>query len=59
MTVTIKNASDIAGMRIAGALAADVLRMIEPEVAPGVSTGQLDRLCHDYIVNQQQAIPAP
>ena len=33
--------------------------MIEPHVAPGISTGELDRICHDYIVNVQQAIPAP
>ena len=46
-------------MRIAGRLAAEVLEMIEPYVKPGVSTGELDRICHDYIVNVQQAIPAP
>ena len=46
-------------MRIAGRLAAEVLEMIGPYVNPGVSTGELDRICHDYIVNVQQAIPAP
>ena len=46
-------------MRIAGRLAAEVLRMIRPHVQPGITTGELDRLCHDYIVNVQQAIPAP
>lgn len=46
-------------MRVAGRLAADVLRMIRPHVQAGVSTEELDRLCHDYIVNTQQAIPAP
>jgi len=46
-------------MRTAGRLAAEVLEMIEPHVIPGVSTGELDRICHDYIVNVQQAIPAP
>lgn len=46
-------------MRIAGRLAAEVLEMIEPYVKPGVSTGELDRICHDYIVNVQKAIPAP
>ena len=59
MTVNIKSAEDIEKMRIAGRLAADVLEMIEPHVKPGVSTGELDRICHDYIVNEQQAIPAP
>lgn len=46
-------------MRIAGRLAAEVLDMITPYVKPGVTTSELDRLCHDYIVNEQQAIPAP
>lgn len=46
-------------MRIAGKLAADTLEMIGPHVQPGVSTGELDRLCHDYIVNDLDAIPAP
>ncbi len=46
-------------MRIAGRLAADVLDMIEPYVQPGVTTEELDRICHDYIVNHQGAIPAP
>ncbi len=46
-------------MRVAGRLAADVLTMIEPHVRPGVTTLELDRLCHDYIVGEQQAIPAP
>ena len=59
MSVNIKSAEDIEKMRIAGRLAADVLEMIEPHVKPGVSTGELDRICHDYIVNEQQAIPAP
>lgn len=59
MSVSIKSAEDIAKMRIAGRLAAEVLEMIEPYVKPGVSTGELDRICHDYIVNVQKAIPAP
>ena len=46
-------------MRLAGRLTADVLDMIGPYVVPGVSTDELDRRCHDYIVGQQQAIPAP
>ena len=59
MPVTIKTPSEIEKMRIAGRLAAEVLRMIRPHVQPGITTGDLDRLCHDYIVNVQQAIPAP
>lgn len=59
MTQFIKTPDQIAKMRIAGKLAADVLVMIEPYVKPGVSTEELDRICHDYIVNVQQAIPAP
>ncbi|MGH8377661.1 MAG: M24 family metallopeptidase, partial [Gammaproteobacteria bacterium] len=58
MPVTIKNSEDQAKMRIAGRLAADVLDMIAPHVQPGVTTDELDQLCHDYIVNTQQAIPA-
>jgi methionyl aminopeptidase len=46
-------------MRIAGRLAAEVLEFIASYVKPGISTGELDRLCHDYIVNVQKAIPAP
>jgi methionyl aminopeptidase len=46
-------------MREAGRLAAEVLEMIEAHVVPGVTTGELDRICHDYIVNVQNAIPAP
>lgn len=59
MSVSIKTPEDIAGMRVAGRLAAEVLEMIEPYVQVGVSTGELDRICHDYIVNVQNAIPAP
>ncbi len=59
MTVNIKTAEDIEKMRVAGRLAAEVLEMIEEHVKPGVTTEELDRLCHDYIVNVQQAIPAP
>jgi len=59
MPVTIKTPDEIAKMRVAGRLAADVLDMIAPHVKAGVSTDALDQLCHDYIVNVQQAIPAP
>ena len=46
-------------MRVAGQLAAEILLMIEPHVQPGVTTDELNRICHDFIVNQQQAVPAP
>lgn len=59
MTVHIKSPDEIEKMRIAGRLAGEVLQMIRPHVQAGVTTDELDRLCHDYIVNQQQAIPAP
>jgi methionyl aminopeptidase len=54
----IKSPADIEKARIAGALAADVLRMIAPHVKAGVTTEHLDRLCHDHIVGVQRAIPA-
>lgn len=55
----IKSPEEIQKMRVAGRLAADVLEMIAPHVVPGISTGELDRICHNYIVDIQQAIPAP
>lgn len=57
--VTIKNKEDIEKMRIAGRLAAEVLEMIAPYVKEGITTEELDRICHEYIVNEQKAIPAP
>jgi len=59
MTVTIKNREEQDRMRVAGRLAAEVLDMIGDYVKPGVTTGELDRICHDFITNVQQAIPAP
>jgi len=59
MTVTIKDAQEIEKMRVAGKLAADVLEFIEPYIKPGVTTNELDKLCHDYTVDVQNAIPAP
>lgn len=58
-SISIKTPEDIEGMRVAGRLAAEVLDFIAPHVKAGVSTAELDRLCHDYMVNVQQAIPAP
>lgn len=59
MSIIIKSASEIEKMRIAGKLAAEVLEMIEPYIVPGVTTDELDKICHDYIVDVQNAIPAP
>lgn len=59
MAISIKTPEEIDLMRVSGRLAAEVLEMIGPHVQPGISTGELDRICHDYIVNQQAAIPAP
>jgi methionyl aminopeptidase len=59
MGIVLKSKQDIEEMQVAGQLAAEVLQMIAPHVQPGVTTGELDQICHDYIVNQQQAIPAP
>ena len=58
MAVTIKSPDEQEKMRIAGRLAAEVLDMIGAHVVPGVSTEELDRICHDYIVNVQGTIPA-
>ncbi len=59
MSIIIKTPEQIEKMRIAGRLAADVLDMIKPYVVAGISTNKLDTICHDYIVNEQDAIPAP
>ena len=59
MSVSIKTLDEMEKMRVAGRLAAAVLDMISPLVAVGISTGELDRICHDYIVNELDAIPAP
>jgi len=59
MTVTIKTAEEQDKMRIAGRLAADVLDMIGDHVQAGVTTGELNSICHDYISDVQNAIPAP
>lgn len=59
MAVIIKTAEEIEKMRAAGRLAAEVLEMIEPYVVKGVTTNELNQICHDYMVNEQKAIPAP
>ena len=57
--VDIKSKSDIEKMRVAGKLASDVLVMIGSHVKPGVSTEELDQICHSYIINDQKSVPAP
>ncbi len=59
MTISIKTPEEIAKMRVAGRLAGEVLDYITPFVKVGVSTDELDKLCHDYMVNVQGCIPAP
>ena len=59
MTIQIKTAEEIEKMRIAGRLAAEVLDFIAAHVKPGITTGELDSLCHDYMVKVQKTVPAP
>jgi len=59
MTITIKSTAEIEKMRVACRLAADVLDMIKPYVVPGISTEELDRICHHYMVDELKTIPAP
>ncbi len=59
MSVTIKTPEEIEKMRIAGRLGSEVLDYITPFVKPGVTTAELDKLCHDYMVEVQGCIPAP
>src|SRR5690242_15768221 len=59
MAIHLKSAEEIGQMRVAGKLAAEVLDFVSSRVKPGVTTGELDRLCHDWIVNEQKAVPAP
>ena len=59
MTIHIKNSQEIEKMRVAGKLASEVLDFITPFVKPGITTDEIDKLCHDYMVNVQNTIPAP
>jgi methionyl aminopeptidase len=59
MAINIKTGDEIEKMREAGRLAAEVLDFIAPHVVPGAATDELDRLCHDYMVNVQKTVPAP
>jgi methionyl aminopeptidase len=59
VSIILKTESEIQKMRIAGRLAAEVLDMIEEHVVAGVTTNQLDQICHDYMLDIQKTIPAP
>ncbi len=59
MGIILKSKNEIDKMRVAGKLAAEVLQMIRPHVQPGITTGELDVICHEYITKTQKAIPAP
>ena len=59
MAVVLKSVDELDRMRLAGRLAAEVLDFIAPYVKPGVTTGKLNDLCHDYMVNEQGTVPAP
>ena len=56
--IPLRNEQEIEKIREACKLASDVLVMIAPYVKEGVSTGELDKICHDYMVNEQKVIPA-
>ncbi len=58
MTMTIKSAADIEGMRVAGRLASEVLDLLTPLVKPGVTTLELDRVAHEHMVKVQGTVPA-
>ena len=58
MTMTIKSAADIAGMRVAGRLASEVLDLLTPHIKPGVTTLALDRIAYEHMVNIQGTVPA-
>jgi len=59
MPIVIKNSAEVEAMRRAGRLAAEVLDFIAPHVKAGVTTGELDRLCHEYMRDVQKTVPAP
>ncbi len=59
MSVSIKNSADIEKMRVAGRLASEVLDFVAPHVKAGISTEELDALCHDFMVRTQECVPAP
>ena len=59
MAISIKTEADIEKMRVAGRLTAEVLDHIGPYIRPGITTDQIDRICHEYMTEVQKVIPAP
>jgi methionyl aminopeptidase len=59
MSISIKNSEDINKMRVAGKLASEVLDFITPFIKPNITTEEIDKICHEYMVNEQKTIPAP
>ena len=59
MSISIKNSEDIIKMRGAGKLASEVLDFISPFIKPNITTEEIDKICHDYMINEQKTIPAP
>ena len=59
MTVHLNSPQEIEKMRVAGKLGSEVLDFITPFVKPGITTSELDKLCHDYMLNEQNTVPAP
>ncbi len=59
MTAKVTTNIEIEGMRTAGRLAAEVLEMIEEHIIPGITTEDVDKICHNYIVQTLECIPAP
>jgi len=59
MSISIKNSEDIKKMRVAGKLASEVLDFVTPFIKPNITTEEIDKICHDYMVNEQKTIPAP
>lgn len=59
MAITIKTPEEVEKMRVAGLMAAQVLDLVTELAVPGATTEELNTFCHDYIVNVQEAIPAP
>ena len=57
--IQLKTPQEVEGMRTAGRLASEVLDFIAPHVKPGVTTGYLDKLCHEYMLHEQGTVPAP
>jgi methionyl aminopeptidase len=59
MSISIKNSKDISKMRVAGKLASEVLDHITQFIKPNITTEEIDKICHDYMVYEQKTIPAP